>query len=39
MLYTKEADIDKLVSNREPKLIEAGIIDWIVNLSEEEEEK
>jgi hypothetical protein len=37
MLYTKEADIDKLVSNREPKLIEAAIIDWIVNLREEEE--
>jgi hypothetical protein len=39
MLYTKEADIDKLVSNRESKLIEAGIIDWIVNLREEKEEK
>jgi hypothetical protein len=37
MLYTKEADIDKLVSNRKPKLIEAAIIDWIVNLREEEE--
>jgi hypothetical protein len=36
MLYTKEADINKLVSNREPKLIEAGITDWIVTLREEE---
>jgi hypothetical protein len=39
MLYTKEADIDKLASNREPKLTEAGIIDWFVNLREEEEEE